>query len=67
MFTDTRVSEGLNQQFQNEFLKEYKLEKLNFSFSAYILQNGSWPLTLTTAPSIIIPKQLASCIQNVII
>lgn len=65
MFTDIRLSEGLNRQFQNEFLKGSKLEKLNFSFSAYVLQNGAWPLTLTTASSIVIPKQLTSCIQNV--
>lgn len=65
MFTDIRVSEGLNTQFHNEFLKEKKLKKLDFSFSTYVLQTGAWPLTLTTESSFVIPKQLTAYVENV--
>ncbi|XP_060845005.1 cullin-2-like [Rhopalosiphum padi] len=67
MFTDIRVSEGLNTQFHNEFLKEKKLKKLDFSFSTYVLQTGAWPLTLTTESSFVIPKQLTAYVENFVL
>jgi len=63
MFTDIRVSEGLNAKFHNEFLKP--TDKLNVSFSMYVLQTGAWPLGLSTVPSFVIPRQLIPCIQHV--
>ncbi|XP_025190388.1 cullin-2-like [Melanaphis sacchari] len=64
MFTDIRISEELNTQFHNEFLKEAKLDNLNSSFSAFVLQTGAWPLSLPTDSSIVIPKQIMACVQN---
>lgn len=62
MFTDIRVSEGLNTKFQNEFLKSG--EELNVTFSMYVLQTGAWPLG-SSPVSFVIPKQLIPCMQNV--
>lgn len=63
MFTDIRVSEGLNTKFHNEFLKAG--EELNVSFSIYVLQTGAWPLGSSPVSSFVIPKQLIPCIQYV--
>lgn len=63
MFTDIRVSEELNTQFQKEFLKATK-DKSNLSFSVNILQTGAWPLTLPTK-SFFVPEQLLTCSKNV--
>lgn len=63
MFTDIRVSEGLNEKFLNEFLKSG--DELNVSFSMYVLQTGAWPLGTSPVSSFFIPKQLISCIQYV--
>jgi len=63
MFTDIRVSEGLNTQFQKEFLKTTK-DELNLSFSANILQTGAWPMILSTK-SFVIPEQLITCSKKV--
>ncbi|KAL4149405.1 hypothetical protein QTP88_003363 [Uroleucon formosanum] len=61
MFTDIRVSEGLNAKFHNEFLKP--TENLNVSFSMYVLQTGAWPLGSSIVSSFVIPQQLIPCIQ----
>lgn len=63
MFTDIRVSEGLNAKFHNEFLKP--TENLNVSFSMYVLQTGAWPLGSSIVSSFVIPQQLIPCIQYV--
>lgn len=63
MFTDIRVSEGLNAKFHNEFLKPEN--KLDVSFSMYVLQTGAWPLGSSPVSSFVIPKQLIPCIQYV--
>lgn len=63
MFTDIRVSEGLNTKFHNEFLKSG--DELNISFSMYVLQTGAWPLGSSPVSSFVIPKQLIPCIQYV--
>ncbi|XP_026819284.1 cullin-2-like [Rhopalosiphum maidis] len=57
MITDVRVSEGLNAQFQNEFPKAVS-DKLNVSFSTYVLKSDVWPLNLSTTSSFVLPKQL---------
>lgn len=62
MFTDIRVSEGLNTKFQNEFLKSE--DELNITFSMYVLQTGAWPLGSSPA-SFLIPAQLIPCMQYV--
>ncbi|XP_016662010.1 cullin-2-like [Acyrthosiphon pisum] len=62
MFTDIRISEGLNTQFQKEILKTTK-DKLTLSFSANILQTGAWPMILSTK-SFAIPEQLITCSKN---
>ncbi|VVC31679.1 Cullin, N-terminal,Cullin, conserved site,Cullin repeat-like-containing domain,Cullin homology,Cullin [Cinara cedri] len=61
MFTDIRVSEGLNAKFHNEFLKTG--EELNISFSMYVLQTGAWPLGSSVVSSFVIPKELIPCMQ----
>ncbi|CAH1713143.1 cullin-2 isoform X2 [Aphis gossypii] len=61
MFTDIRVSEGLNAKFHNEFLKP--TDELNVTFSMYVLQTGAWPLGSSIVSSFVIPKQLIPCIQ----
>lgn len=63
MFTDIRVSEGLNAKFHNEFLKPEN--KLDVTFSMYVLQTGAWPLGSSAVSSFVIPKQLIPCIQYV--
>lgn len=63
MFTDIRVSEGLNAKFHNEFLKP--TDELNVTFSMYVLQTGAWPLGSSIVSSFVIPKQLIPCIQYV--
>jgi len=63
MFTDIRVSEGLNEKFHNEFLKP--TDKLNVSFSMYVLQTGAWPLGSSIVSSFVIPQQLIPCLQYV--
>lgn len=63
MFTDIRLSEGLNTKFHNEFLQPEN--KLDITFSMYVLQTGAWPLGLSPLSSFEIPKQLIPCIQNV--
>lgn len=63
MFTDIRVSEGLNEKFHNEFLKSG--DELNVTFSMYVLQTGAWPLGTSPVSSFFIPKQLIPCIQHV--
>jgi len=65
MFTDIRVSEELNTEFQKECGKDTK-DELNLSFSANILQIGAWPLILPTK-SFVIPEKLMTCSQNVYI
>lgn len=61
MFTDIRVSEGLNSKFHSEFLKP--TDKLSVSFSMYVLQTGAWPLGSSIVSSFVIPQQLIPCIQ----
>lgn len=63
MFTDIRVSEGLNAKFHSEFLKP--TDNLNVSFSMYVLQTGAWPLGSSIVSSFVIPQQLIPCIQYV--
>lgn len=63
MFTDIRVSEGLNNKFHNEFLKSG--DELGVTFSMYVLQTGAWPLGSSVVSSFVIPKQLIPCIQHV--
>lgn len=63
MFTDIRVSEGLNTKFHNEFLKSG--DELGVTFSMYVLQTGAWPLGSSVVSSFVIPKQLIPCIQYV--
>lgn len=63
MFTDIRVSEGLNTKFHNEFLTFDN--ELSISFSMYVLQTGAWPLGSTSVTSFVIPTQLVPCIQYV--
>lgn len=65
MFTDIRLSEELNTEFQRECVKDTK-DELNISFSANVLQTGAWCLILPTK-SFVIPEQLITCSQNVII
>jgi len=64
MITDVRVSEELNAQFHNEFLKAVS-DKLNVSFSMFVLKSDVWPLNLSTTSSFVLPKQLISCTQYV--
>jgi len=63
MFTDIRVSEGLNTKFQNEFLKSE--DELNINFSMFVLQTGAWPLGSSSVSPFVIPTQLIPCIQYV--
>ncbi|XP_050536894.1 cullin-2 [Daktulosphaira vitifoliae] len=62
MFTDIRVSEGLNTKFHNEFLPTSGGE-LNVTFSMYVLQTGAWPLGSSPVSSFVIPEQLIPCMQ----
>ncbi|XP_025190346.1 cullin-2-like [Melanaphis sacchari] len=62
MLIDIRVSKGLNAQFHNEFL-EAASDKLNVSFSTYVLRSDVWPLNSSTT-SFVLPKQLISCTQH---
>lgn len=63
MFTDIRVSEGLNAKFHNEFLKSG--DELSVNFSMYVLQTGAWPLGSSPVSSFAIPSQLIPCMQYV--
>lgn len=64
MFTDIRVSEGLNTKFHNEFLKPEN-DLFNVTFSMYVLQTGAWPLGPSSTSSFLIPRQLVPCIHYV--
>lgn len=63
MFSDIKLSEKLNTEFHNKFLKNE--DQLNFTFSMNVLKTGSWPLESTTVTPFIIPNQLVPCIQLV--
>jgi hypothetical protein len=60
MFNDVRLSLEFNQGFGTSAMGS----SIPFSFSALILQSGSWPITSSAVPLPVLPSPLGACVEK---
>ncbi|CAG2171181.1 unnamed protein product [Oppiella nova] len=61
MFTDIKVSDDLNNNF-NDYLRQNTLE-LGINFNIYVLQAGAWPLNQSALSTFAIPLPLEKSVS----
>ncbi|CAG2123495.1 unnamed protein product, partial [Medioppia subpectinata] len=61
MFTDIKVSDDLNNNF-NDYLRQNVVE-LGINFNIYVLQAGAWPLNQSALSPFAIPQSLEKSVS----